>query len=457
LDAQLCKLLEAGSIPADRVANVAEFVLARGAARATETCLTKLDRAGSASTDEIAARVAFALLSQAAAESWDPVFAFLRRRQDLARGILADLAHRHHHDYRRHGTDFWLANLTIPRAGQLLELLIDLFPYETDRKSNSGLMHQVVPDDSAREFRGTLMTWLAGKSTGEAVLVFQHLERKFATRYPWIRHPRAAVERAFRLSTWGPIPPTSVAALLHLTSKRLIRSASDAVDGITYAIEEYGRQLQAARSDDLEDFWNNPTKEPPTPKSEDRISAKICDCIREYFEKYAVTADREVQVYRRKTSRNDDGAPGSEVDVLTRIPASGSLSSDAIAIPIEVKRSSNPEGRTALRSQLVNRYMREIGTNFGVFVIAWMQAHQLVAKYKPIWKDIHSAKTELERQANELQISSSHTVGVLVLDVSLPRRVSRKRKKPAVAKRARRAAKKKPVQRRNGKRVRAQR
>jgi hypothetical protein len=198
---------------------------------------------------------------------------------------------------------------------------------------------------------------------------------------------------------------------------------------------------------------------PPTPKSEDRISAKVCDSIREYFEKYAVTADREVQVYRRKTPRKDDGAPGSEVDVLIRIPASGSLSSDAIAIPIEVKRSSNPEGRTALRLQLVDRYMREIDTNFGIFVIAWMHARRLPAKYKPIWKDIHSARTELGHQANELQASSSHTVGVLVLDVSLPRKVSgkRKRKKPAGGKRVRRPAKKKPAQKRNGKRMKSRR
>lgn len=420
LDLQLRTLLETGTVGVDHVAAVAEFILARDAELSVPACVSNLTKPAVGPPEEITVRLAIALLTQRTSESWEPVFAFLDARRDVAPRILAEFAHTERLAFRHDRAQAWIGSLNVTQIGQLLELLIELFPYESDPKRASTMMRAVQPDDSARDLRRELMNWLTSQSTGEAVLVLQQLERKYGTRYSWLRRPRAMAERAYRLSRWGPVPPASVAALLHANSKRLIRSGMDAQDGIVSALELYGAELRGKRSEELEDFWNTPKKRSPTPKSEERVSGKICDFVRYYFRKYAVTADREVQIYRRKSPRKDDGAPGSEIDVLVRIPAMGSVTGDAIALPVEVKLSHNEEGRTGLRAQLVDRYMIEAGTSFGAFVVAWMQAPNLPVAYKPIWGDVAAAKAELQQQAEEVASTDGANVAVIVFDASMP-------------------------------------
>src|SRR5262249_55906054 len=161
--------------------------------------------------------------------------------------------------------------------------------------------------------------------------------------------PRAKVEAAYRRSHWTPVSPRVVAEVLASEHKRLIRSGEDAVDGVVAAIEYYAARLRLEGSTDIEDLWNLPKKATPTPREEERVSVKIDAAVRDYFRNYAVAADREVQIFRRKISRSVGGAPGSEVDLLVSIPATGTANADPIVMPLEVKLSHNAEARTGLR------------------------------------------------------------------------------------------------------------
>ena len=197
-------------------------------------------------------------------------------------------------------------------------------------------------------------------------------------------------------------------------------------------------------------MWNTPKGAAPTPKAEERISDRVCEAIALYFRSYAVTAGREVQIFRRSLSGKIGGQPGSEVDVLVQIPAMGAESGDEIKIPVEVKLSNNPEVRTGLRGQLLDRYMRQLGTDVGVFIVAWMQAPKLARRHKPLWKTLTDARNDLEKQAAELTASSEDTgiVRVFVLDAEMrgsPRRL--RSRKPAGKKAAK---KKRPVKARTG-------
>ena len=98
--------------------------------------------------------------------------------------------------------------------------------------------------------------------------------------------------------------------------------------------------------------------------------------------------------YSSAEGPGEGGVPGSEVDVLTRVAASGSIAGDAIVIPVEVKLSSNAEARTGLRDQLVGRYMSELGTSHGVFVVVWMDAPKVAANHRPIWPNRSAAEAE---------------------------------------------------------------
>jgi hypothetical protein len=200
-----------------------------------------------------------------------------------------------------------------------------------------------------------------------------------------------------------------------------MRNAQDALEGITAAIEQFESDLRHTSPPLLEDLWNTPTGESPSPKAEERLSDKLCDSIRRYFTEYAVTADREVQIFRRVVPPTYEGAPGSKVDVLVRIPATVTLHADAIAIPVEVKRSSNPESKTGMHEQLVNRYMTQLGTNYGVFVVVWLNAPNMSSGNRPVWRNIEEARAELGKQkiAIEQQSGGVLRLATIIVDACL--------------------------------------
>jgi hypothetical protein len=201
----------------------------------------------------------------------------------------------------------------------------------------------------------------------------------------------------------------------------LVRSERDALEGVREAIALYGRDLHHKSPSNVEDLWNIPKRGAPTPKAEERVSDKLCEAIRRYFEQFAVTADREVQVFRRKLPRDLGGKPGSEVDVLVRVPAIGSIEGDAIVIPIEVKLSSNAEARTGIQEQLVGRYMSELGSSHGAFVVVWMDAPKLAKTYRPIWESRSAAEADLQEQAQSVldATKGAATITALIVDATL--------------------------------------
>ena len=419
LDARLCELMTKGRLQDERVRDVAQFVLARSNNIGLSACLSFIEPSATAKAESVTIQSAVALLHERTTESWESVLDFIKRRPDLSSRVLTEFAHRGRF-FRRDGDPSPLARLNSIQIGQLAALLIEAFPPEQDPQYAGA--HPVGPVDSAVEMRDQLVSWLGDQRDFEAVEALRVLERRFGNKYPWIRHPRACAERSFRLSHWTPIPLKTIAELLAARTKRLIRSERDATDGIVVAMEQFEKRLQRESPSPLERLWNRPKKGRPTPKDEEHVSDELCMAVREYFNNYAVTADREVQIFRRKLPKTFGGAPGSEVDVLCRVSAIGTVSGDPVIVPIEVKMANNPEARSGLRDQLVDRYMRQTGTTSGVFCVAYMGTPTSTGAYKPLWPTPAAAKEDLESQAQTtMHAAPELDVRVVVVDASLPR------------------------------------
>jgi hypothetical protein len=422
LDQDLADLLSRHLVPSDRIGIVAEFILGRDVDRALPVCIGLLDRSAVAASEDTAIRAAVALLFEATAEAWDSVLAFLHDRRDLASRILAQFAHNERLRFRHGIVPDGLGKLTSIQIAQLISLLLDFFPYESNPRYEGG--HVVNLDDSARTLRSQLISALGNQKDAASVLAWRQIVKQFGSKYSWLHDLQIRVERDYRMSQWSPIPPASVAGILDAGERRLIRSEADALDGVLAAISEYGRRLRSEGHHELEALWNTDPA-PPSPKAEEHVSDMICDEIRRYFQRYGVTAGREMQVFRRKVCKESGGDAGSEVDVIVQIPATGSKTDEAIVVPVEVKLSRNKEAKTGLREQLVDRYIRQLGTNIGVFVVAWMQAPGLAKKDRPIWPSITAARKTLEKQAEKVNADTEGalTVKTVVLDATLAKSV----------------------------------
>ncbi|HEX2839637.1 MAG TPA: hypothetical protein VHN77_16085 [Phycisphaerales bacterium] len=421
LDDGLATLIQQGSVPADRLQAVASFVLRSADVSVSQLCLARMKATVdvlSDSSDVIreAEVLAVALLTQGDWATWDQVVAELKSRPEFSRRVLAHYAHGERLRFRREDARQSVQTITSARIGAVVALLFEAYPPDRDPTREGAYF--AGPDDSARDWRSQLLNGLSERGDEEALAALKSLERNFGSRFPWLRRPRSRAEKVYVGSRWSPIPLGAIARMFGDQATHLLRSPQDVLDGMLAALESYDASLHASTPSPLENFWNVPTGGPPTPKEEERASDLICEVIRQYFRGYALAADREVQVYRRPV-RGMPGKPGSEVDVCVTVPASGTVTRDAIAAIVEVKLSKNPGVKTDLRSQLVDRYMVESGADACLYVVAWMTATGMDRRQAPKWSSIQDARTELSQQAENARESQGVPVAAFVMDCSL--------------------------------------
>ena len=412
MDEGLCGAMRTGAVVEVHAGTVGEFVLTRAPEVSVPVCLEILNGSVEGMSEATVERVAVSLLRVPAGESWRGLMTFLRAAKARARRVLKGFAHG--------GESTLFESASIRQLGELTEILIELFPPDADPKLEG--VHTVTADDAARTLRSRLIAYLSSREDTEAVEALRQLETRHGGRHPWLRRPRSEAERAWRHSRWSTIPVDVVASVLGADERRLVRSEDDAVDGIEYALEKYAAALMGDAGDSVEDLWNTAKGETPTPKAEEHISSKLCASVRAHFRKYAVTADREVEIHRRRVVHNAGGEPGSEVDILAQVRGRGTVSGDAIRVPIEVKLSCNDQAKTGMEEQLADRYMRQLGASHGVYVVVWMSLPQpefLQAHHRPQWKSIERARDDLRQEAERLSREREICVRAVVVDGSL--------------------------------------
>lgn len=420
LDERLCEMLSAGEVAPPHLSTVMQFVLARQPETARVVCEHMINDPGPDEDDSPAVLAATALLFECPADAAAAVLGFIAANDGHGRRVLQQFAHASHWRSCSNDSTRPLDHLTPAQWGQLAGLLLKLFPPEDDPHYNGA--HWVGPVDSARELRDRLISALGDRDDHGAVVALRQLEEQFGDRYRWLRRPRARAERSYRLSQWNPIPLNVVANLLDSNAKRLIRSDDDVMSGIEAALEAYAEAIRQDNAESVEDLWNTPRGEFPSPKAEEHISNKLCGAVRAYFNQYAIAADREVEIHRRSVPRASGGEPGSELDVLVQVSAQGSGSGTRVRIPLEVKLSCNDQVKTAMKDQLVNRYIPQLGATHGLYVVAWMSVPDIDTLrdgHRPKWSSLDAARAALEAQASDLCESEGVVVRAIVLDAAL--------------------------------------
>ena len=412
LNEKLCEALEGGGVQEEDIVDVAEFVLRRAEGRSLPMCCHILENARTRPEGSQAEHVAVALLRNRLDASWTALKKYLDADADRARRILKAFADGEFYEFRIIGS------VSTQQLGELAGILLNLFPPDED-EDGGGVVRSI---DTARFLRDQLVSHLGRLRDEQSVDAFRRLDQRLGDRYPWLAGTRIRAERAYRLTRWSPFLVDVIANVMDAGTRRLLRSDEDVVDGIECALEQYAEALRRDGTESVEDLWNTPTGAAPSPKAEEHVSRKLCGVVRSYFKDYAVTADREVEIYRRSVGRADGGQPGSEVDILVRVPGRGTTSGGAIQVPMEVKLSSNRQAETGMRDQLVDRYMPQLGATHGVYVVVWMttpNSEQLLPHHRPRWSCIEEARRELEEEARRLSEERRVQIRALVVDGSL--------------------------------------
>ena len=248
-------------------------------------------------------------------------------------------------------------------SGALADLylwLAEEFPESTDPLFDDA--HMVEPREHIGLLRDTVLERLTKLGTLDSLAA---LRRVVAARPDvlWLKRSLSIAEELVRRESWEPL---SIDALLSLGARgtaRTVQSGVDLVEVVVEALDTLQKSL-AGQTPMARFLWDEASQKP---KKEDAISDYVAEFLRRHLTEKGVIVNREVEVRR---------APGSGIGERTDIQVEAAVATgdgclDVITVVIEVKGNWNPDLLTSIKTQLWERYMKDIGTSYGVYLVAW--------------------------------------------------------------------------------------
>jgi hypothetical protein len=209
----------------------------------------------------------------------------------------------------------------------------------------------------------------------------------------WLARTLAIAEAALRRNQWTPTP---LPQLLRLADDRrtvLVNDAAALAAAVAAAMDDIQTRLTSA-TPESHYLWDTHSGRP---KSEDEISNYLANELKRVLTVSGAIVNREVQIRRSRPS-----GIGERTDLLVDAALGGGVNTGRISLPIEVKGAWNSELRTAIRDQLVERYMRDTVSDDGMYVVAWPDLEG--------WTDLadsrRSALASLDRDAVEAELAA---------------------------------------------------
>ena len=233
------------------------------------------------------------------------------------------------------------------------------FPPETDPKFDDA--HAVGPRERLGHWRDDLLSRIRDRGTFDSVQAIRMISAALPDDR-WLTRTLATAETALRHSQWS---PTSVPLLLQLAADhrtKLVNDSGMLCTAVTAALTYIQTRLTGA-TPESHYLWDTYAGRP---KLEDEISDYLNNALNQVLAGRSIVVNREVQIRRARPS-----GIGERTDLLVDALGSNDHDSARISVPVEVKGAWNSELLSAMKQQLVDRYMRDIGTTSGIYIVVW--------------------------------------------------------------------------------------
>ncbi|XVU21500.1 hypothetical protein ACQPZJ_30030 [Actinoplanes sp. CA-054009] len=284
------------------------------------------------------------------------------------------------------------------------------------------------------EWRSQTLRDLTNRRSPAALEQLNALNERFPDQID-ILAALVSVRTAVHALLWRAPRPDDVASLLADSGRRLVRTNRELADLVAETLDKIAGDLPTHG----EVLWDRQTQRPPTatpstkrpkrqvgtwrPKLEATLCAYIAHELRIRLHDRGVAINREVLV-----QPTDPYGAGERTDILIesfpkRSPHSESVddASVRLAVVIEAKGQWNRGLEEDLVGQLAERYLPEVGTDTGIYLVGWFPLDQ--------WDDTSDSK-RLDAKARDLpatrqllleQASNLHGKYVTVQIIEVPR------------------------------------
>lgn len=278
--------------------------------------------------------------------------------------------------------------------GEVLRWLYQRFPPE--RESAQGYSY-------IQSWRDTLRVHLRKQGTRDACTALRQLHDAFP-QYPWLNDDVLHAQRALRRAAWTPPTPEQVLKLVADRRVRFVATGLQLLDVLQESLHLLQAQLHG-QTPMAPFFWDQLSPVKWRPKSEPYLSDLLVHHLRSTLIERGVILNREVEIRRRTSSAGESGQQ-TDIHVDAIAPATGGVEADRLTVIIEVKGCWHREVKTAMQTQLVDRYLRDNQCQHGLYVVGWYLCDQWDDEDRrrsaTPWTSLEAARQELTAQAQEL-------------------------------------------------------
>lgn len=301
---------------------------------------------------------------------------------------------------------------------ELAELYLWLFnhypPSPDDQQSGFVTLRR-----SIAYFRDDLLSRMERLGSAKAVAALEHLRDTL----PEQEHLRYSVYRAleaFRGQNWQPLSPAQLLELALEPDARVVLTERHLQQVVMESLQRMNEDLQGETPTAIR-LWNECVWHPKaaggggcricghegsrfTPKDEERLSDEVKRHLEHDLKRRGIIINREVVI--RRSDRTD-------LYISTFIEERGERR-DQITVIVEVKGCWHDEVKTAMQTQLVDRYLRDHACRHGIYLVGWFLCNQ--------WAE-EGRKTECRRAASSMegleQILKSQAAGLSGKDLHI--------------------------------------
>ena len=304
------------------------------------------------------------------------------------------------------------------KEDQLAELYVWLtrqYPHAEDPRIDGA--HGVGPREMLGHFRDGILASLNSRGTNKACEAIQRMVRELP-ELDWLCWTLADARAITRQRTWVPPKPQDIIKLAGDSEKRLVEGGDQLLEVLTESLERLQEKLlgETPRGRFL---WNQCPNGKWRPREEESLSDYIKGHLDDDIRARGIVLGREVQIRRRAGEKQ-----GEDTDIYVTAVRKNSAGEiyDSVSAIIEVKGCWHRRISEAMKSQLVDRYLKNNQCRHGLYVVGWFNQEswdKRGARRKQVPKcSTDKARKRLELQASKLSREDLHIRSYL-LDISL--------------------------------------
>ena len=309
-----------------------------------------------------------------------------------------------------------------------------------DEEEFSEAGHVIGPLDRVAQFRDAALMTLRGRGTLAAVIEMKRVRDQFPD-LDFLQIAALDTEKLALARTWKGPKPKEFLELIRKSDARFVANADELLAVVCESLQRLEKEEFQNETSTAPGFWDKTTSGRFRPKDEPTIANEIARHLDRDLKRRGIIVNREVEVHR---PLGPSKGPATDIHIDTTIQGSDTDDADRLKVVIEVKGSWNAEVKTAMKDQLLGKYLLTPDCSRGIYLVAWFDRElwdptDNRRRTVPAWTK-ETAKEFLNEQAVTLS-DSDRVVRAVVLDCNpvVRKTPKSKRKESPIAKKASRA------------------